>query len=76
MLKAIKDTIIFNNIKQDITNPSHAYLFYGEDEMLREGIPHQPLQDAVEFYGICVREDTYAEESAFVADLVVTLLQA
>ena len=34
MLSAIKDTPIFNNIKQDIVSPSHAYLFYGEDEML------------------------------------------
>ena len=34
MLKAIKDTQVFNNIKQDIIKPSHAYLFYGEDEML------------------------------------------
>ena len=34
MLQAIKDTTIFNNIKQDIIAPSHAYLFYGEDEML------------------------------------------
>ena len=34
MLRAIKDTSIFNNIKQDISSPSHAYLFYGEDEML------------------------------------------
>lgn len=34
MLKAIKNLPIFNNIKQDITSPSHAYLFYGEDEML------------------------------------------
>ncbi|MFQ6724015.1 MAG: AAA family ATPase [Clostridia bacterium] len=34
MLQAIKDTAIFNNIKQDIVSPSHAYLFYGEDERL------------------------------------------
>ena len=34
MLKAIKNLPIFNNIKQDIASPSHAYLFYGEDEML------------------------------------------
>ncbi|MBQ8522511.1 MAG: hypothetical protein IJ458_02465 [Clostridia bacterium] len=34
MLQAIKDTQIFNNVKQDIVSPSHAYLFYGEDEML------------------------------------------
>lgn len=34
MLQAIKNTQIFNKIKQDITSPSHAYLFYGEDEAL------------------------------------------
>lgn len=34
MLQAIKNTTIFNNIKQDIVSPSHAYLFYGEDEVL------------------------------------------
>ena len=34
MLQAIKHIPIFNNIKQDIVSPRHAYLFYGEDEML------------------------------------------
>ncbi|MBO5910340.1 MAG: hypothetical protein J6Q15_02400 [Clostridia bacterium] len=34
MLRSLLNTTIFNNIKQEITNPSHAYLFYGEDEML------------------------------------------
>ena len=34
MLKSILSTDIFDNLKQDITNPSHAYLFYGEDAML------------------------------------------
>ena len=34
MLQAIKNISIFENIRQDITSPSHAYLFYGEDEML------------------------------------------
>lgn len=34
MLKAIKQIPIFDNIRQDIVSPSHAYLFYGEDEML------------------------------------------
>lgn len=34
MLQAIKNTAIFNNIKQDIVAPRHAYLFYGEDERL------------------------------------------
>jgi DNA polymerase III delta prime subunit len=34
MLSAIKDMSIFNNIKQDVVSPRHAYLFYGEDERL------------------------------------------
>ena len=34
MLQAIKNMAIFNNIKQDIVAPRHAYLFYGEDERL------------------------------------------
>lgn len=34
MLQAIKNTQIFNSIKQDINSPCHAYLFYGEDERL------------------------------------------
>ena len=34
MLKAIKRTPIFDNIKQEMASPSHAYLFYGEDEIL------------------------------------------
>lgn len=34
MLKAIRQIPIFDSIKQDILSPSHAYLFYGEDEML------------------------------------------
>lgn len=34
MLKAIKQIPTFDNIRQDIASPSHAYLFYGEDEVL------------------------------------------
>lgn len=34
MLNSIKHTPIFNTLKQDIVAPSHAYLFYGEDERL------------------------------------------
>lgn len=34
MLRSLINTQIFNNIKQDIIRPSHAYLFYGEDERL------------------------------------------
>lgn len=50
-------------------------LEYGEAEMLREGIPHQPLPDKeVSLYAIDVKEDTYQEEAAFVAQQVETLL--
>ena len=50
-------------------------LNYGEDEMLREGIPHTvPQAPQVALYGIDVEADTYAEESAFVADKICTLL--
>ncbi len=50
-------------------------LDYGEAEMLREGIPHIPLQEPeVSLYGIEVENDTYAEEAAFVADKICELL--
>ncbi len=50
-------------------------LHYGEEEMLREGVPHVPLDEtAVELYGIQVQEDTYAEEADFVAQRIETLL--
>jgi len=34
MLKSIQNTPTFQNLKQDIVSPSHAYLFYGEDSVL------------------------------------------
>ena len=34
MLRSLVNTQVFNTVKQDIISPSHAYLFYGEDEML------------------------------------------
>lgn len=34
MLKSIVNSQMFDNLKQDILTPSHAYLFYGEDEFL------------------------------------------
>ena len=48
---------------------------YGEEEALREGIPHLPLPDAeVELHALQVQEDTYAEEAAFVAERICQLL--
>jgi len=50
-------------------------LSYGEQEQLYEGIPHISIgEPEVELYGIEVSEDTYAEEAAFVADRISTLL--
>lgn len=34
MLKSLESTKVFQNLINDITSPSHAYLFYGEDEEL------------------------------------------
>lgn len=50
-------------------------LSYGEEESLKEGIPHIPLNDAeVELYGVQVQEDTYSEEASFVAQRICELL--
>ena len=49
-------------------------LDYGEQEMLKEGKPHIPLNDPeVSLYGIDVESDTYSEESDFVADKICSL---
>lgn len=50
-------------------------LDYTEEEMLYEGIPHIPIgEPEVELYGVSVQNDTYEEESAFVADRICQLL--
>ena len=64
-----------NDVFTDCMSPRVGGLHYGEEEMLREGVPHRKLPDpAVEFYGLEVREDTYAEESAFVAERIRQML--
>ena len=65
-----------NDVFMDCMSPRVGGLHYGEEEMLREGIPHEKLPDpAVEFYGLEVREDTYAEEAAFVAERIRRMLE-
>ena len=50
-------------------------LNYGEAEALREGIPHISLgEPAVEFHALEIREDTYAEEAAYVAQQIQNML--
>ena len=64
-----------NDVFTDCMSPQVGGLVYGENEMLREGIPHIPLPDAaIELYGIDVQEDTYEEESNFVAQRIQELL--
>ena len=64
-----------NDVFCDCMSPAVGGLTYGEDEKLREGIPHVQLPEpAVELYGIGVREDTYNEEAAFVAQRISQLL--
>ena len=64
-----------NDVFADCMSPAVGGLVYGQDEMLREGIPHIGLPEpAVELYGIDVQEDTYDEEAAFVAQRIKELL--
>ncbi len=64
-----------NDVFTTCMSPRVGGLHYGEAEMLREGVTHAVLPDAaVELYGIQVREDTYTEESAFVAQRIRELL--
>ena len=64
-----------NFVFQTAMRPKVGGLVYGEQEALREGIPHPPLPDpAVELYAIDVQEDTYAEEAAFVAERIQKML--
>lgn len=66
-----------NDVFQACMSDTVGGLAYGEEEALREGIPHFPLPDpAVELYGIEVREDTYGEESAFVAQRIEQMLRS
>ena len=64
-----------NDVFSVCMSPRVGGLYYGEQEQLREGIPHIPLDEQeIQLYGINVREDTYAEEAAFVADKISQLL--
>ena len=64
-----------NDVFRDCMSPAVDGLSYTEDEMLREGIPHSQIPEpAVEFYGVRIREDTYQEESEFVAQRISQLL--
>ena len=56
-------------------SPTVGGLYYGEAESLKEGVPHNKLPDTpVELHALQIREDTYAEEAAFVAARIKEML--
>ena len=64
-----------NSVFARCMSPEVGGIAYSDEEMLREGTPHIPLQDPeVSLYGISVDKDTYAEEANFVADQIADLL--
>ena len=63
-----------NDVFFDCMTESVGGLRYGQEEMLREGVPHEKLPTpAVELYGVEV-EHTYEDEPAFVAQRIRELL--
>lgn len=64
-----------NDVFSSCMSPRVGGLVYGQQEELKEGIPHPLLNEPeVELYGINVCEDTYAEEASFVAKRIHQLL--
>ena len=64
-----------NDVFVRCMSPKVGGLHYGEQEALVEGIPHNPLPDpAVELYALQAREESYAEEAAFVAGRIRQML--
>lgn len=65
-----------NDVFRACMRPKVGGLYYGEEEALREGVPHEPLPEpGVELYAIDVREETYVEEANFVADKISKMLR-
>ena len=64
-----------NDVFKACMSPAVGGLHYGEEEALREGIPHIPLgEPEVELLAVDVREATYPEEAALVAERITELL--
>lgn len=66
-----------NHVFSTCMTPKVGGLYYTDAEALREGIPHEPLPDpAVELHALEIREDTYAEEAAFVAGKIKEMVSS
>ena len=64
-----------NDVFSKCMSPNVGGLWYGEAEMLKEGVSHIPLKEPeVSLYGIEVKEDTYEEEATVVARKIAELL--
>ncbi len=64
-----------NEVFSRCMSPQVGGLSYGEQEALREGVPHEPLPEpAVELHALDIEEDTYAEEATFVAQRIEIML--
>lgn len=66
-----------NDVFSCCMSPRVGGLQYGQAEALREGVPHMELPDtAVELHALEIREDSYSEEAAFVADKIYHMLKS
>lgn len=64
-----------NDVFSTCMSPEVGGLYYGVEEALNEGIPHiASIEPEIEFFGLEVESDTYAEEAAFVAQRISQLL--
>ena len=64
-----------NDIFKLCMTPQVGGLYYGEEEALREGVPHEPLgEPEVELWTVSVEQAQYPEEAAFVAQRIRQLL--
>lgn len=65
-----------NDVFRACMSPRVGGLHYGEAEALREGVPHESLlEPGVELYALEIRNETYAEEGAFVAEKIQSMLR-
>lgn len=65
-----------NDVFSACMTPRVGGLHYGDAESLREGIPHEPISQAVALHGIEIREDTYREEADYVAREIQKMLKS
>ncbi len=65
-----------NDVFATCMGPAVGGLRYGPAEELREGVPHKRLPTpAVELHALEIREETYREEAAFVAQQIRQMLE-